>query len=187
LKSYVTQIFDYVVGILPPWQSYVSNPLANTDEVMMIGHSLGGGIANIIASKEYQQYIKSKVPPRITSFGVSPVGTVYSSKKFGFSWQAVTVTETSVWAQWDIIPKVDRHMGLYEVIPCMQASFIRCHSVLNTLCQLWRQCSLPKSALRQAEKESFLNCICCSEGSVALCASNVIKGSMWNRSCVVTH
>merc|ERR1719427_1665725 len=125
------------------------------------------------------------VPPRVTSFGVSPVGTAYSSYKFGFTWEAVTATETSVWAERDVVPMVDKHMGLYEIIPCTQTSFLQCHSVVTTLCQLWRQCTLPKAGLLQVEKENYLNCMCCQDEGTEFCAPNVTSGSYWDRSCNV--
>jgi len=187
MNDYFDEVFDYVSSILPSWQTYVLDTSANTDEVKVLGHSLGGGLANLVASKEYGQYMNYGVPPRTTSFGVSPVGTAYSSKKFGFNWKAVTATETSVWAERDIVPQVDRHQGLYEIIPCTQESFLRCHSVKTTLCQLWRQCALPTAALRQSQKTNFLNCMCCSEDGADYCAPRVSGGAVWNRSCVVTY
>jgi len=186
MKNYLDEVSDYVNNILPPWRTYINNTKGNTDVVKMIGHSLGGGLANLVASKEYGQYMDYGVPPRTTSFGVSPVGTAYSSKKFGFTWEAVTATETSVWAARDIVPLVDHHMGLYEVIPCTQESFLQCHSVLTTLCQLWRQCTLPTAALRQAQKTNFLNCMCCSDQGAEYCTPSVNGGAMWNRSCATT-
>jgi len=188
LESYFHDVFNYVEDFLPPWQDYVNNSLPINEKVMMIGHSLGGGLANLVASKEYGQYADLKVPPRVKSFGVSPVGTVYSSKKFGFPWYLVGDTETSVWSERDIIPLVDRHMGLQQVIPCVQNNFVQCHAILNTLCELWRQCSLPSSALNQDDKENFLNCVCCQKKSrVQYCVDSVIHdGAKWNRSCAST-
>jgi len=184
MNNYLDEVSNYVDNILPAWQTYVNDTAGNTDVVKMIGHSLGGGLANLVASKEYGQYMEKGVPPRTTSFGVSPVGTTYSSKKFGFTWEAVTATETSVWAARDIVPMVDRHMGLYEVIPCTQASFLQCHSVLTTLCQLWRQCSLPTNGLRAKEKTNFLNCMCCSDKGAEYCTPSVVDhGDVWNQSC----
>jgi len=141
----------------------------------------------LVATKEYGQYVEQTVPPRTTSFGVSPVGTVYSSKKFGFPWHAVGDTETSVWSERDIIPNVDRHLGLTQVIPCRQTSFIQCHNSLTTLCELWRQCSLPSSALRPTKKENFLNCLCCAEDSVVpTCLASIIgRNETWNSSCEI--
>jgi len=185
MNNYLNEVSDYVNNILPPWQTYINDTTGNTDVVKMIGHSLGGGLANLVASKEYGQYMEKGVPPRTTSFGVSPVGTAYSSKKFGFGWEAVTATETSVWAARDIVPLVDRHMGLYEVIPCTQQSFLQCHSVLTTLCQLWRQCPLPTNGLRTEQKTNFLNCMCCSDKGAEYCTPSVNAGEVWNRSCAV--
>jgi len=188
LQSYFRDVYRYVENILHPWEDYVNKKLTINDEVIMVGHSLGGGLANLVASREYGQYVGRNVPPRVTSFGVSPVGTVYSSKKFGFPWYAVGDTETSIWSERDIIPLVDRHMGLQQVIPCLQNSFVQCHAILTTLCELWRQCSLPSSALNQANKENFLNCVCCSEvPQVKNCFDSVILGGVsWNRSCSLT-
>jgi len=187
MNNYLDDVSEYVNGILPDWHDYVYDTDHNTDEVMMIGHSLGGGLANLVASKEYGQYMDYNVPPRATSFGISPVGTAYSSYKFGFSWEAVTATETSVWAERDIVPMVDKHMGLYEIIPCTQTSFLQCHSVLTTLCQLWRQCTLPKTGLLLAEKENLLNCICCTGESVDICNPIISNGSYYDRECTVTY
>lgn len=189
-KNYISDVFNYVSDIYSPWDIYVKDIHSVGDQVMTIGFSLGGGLANIVASKEYAQYMEWKVPPRTTSYGISPVGTIYSSRKFGFDWHAVTATETSIWTEFDIVPLIDRHMGLHQVIPCLQTSFTRCHSIVNTLCQLWGKCSLPISALRWGEKENFLNCLCCNEGSATtrttLCVSDMIEGVTWNRSCIAT-
>lgn len=185
MHDYLDQVYDYVDDILPAWQTYTNNTDSNNISVKMIGHSLGGGLANLVASKEYGQYMHYNVPPRVTSFGVSPVGTTYSSKKFGFSWKAVSATETSVWAKRDIVPLVDYHTGLHDIIPCYEETIVQCHSVLFTLCELWRQCILPKNALRPMQKANLLNCMCCSEGGADFCYNNITGGAVWSRSCVI--
>jgi len=185
MNDYLDQIFDYVDDMLPAWQTYVNNTMGTNISVKMIGHSLGGGLANLVASKEYGQYMDYDVLPRVTSFGVAPVGTTYSSRKFGFPWQAVSATETSVYAKRDIVPLVDSHTGLTDVIPCNEETIVECHSVLFTLCELWRQCLLPKNALRQKQKANFLNCMCCSGYDADFCSSNIIGGTVWSRSCVI--
>jgi len=54
--------------------------------VILFGQSFDGRFANLVGSKEYDQYIREKVPSKTTSLFVVPlVGTTYSSKKFGFS------------------------------------------------------------------------------------------------------
>ena len=52
-----------------------------------MGHSLGGGVAQIVAANVYED-----INQNVMSFGLSSPGTFYSSKKFGFETEALTFT-----------------------------------------------------------------------------------------------
>jgi len=197
MDNYIEEVYEYVVDILPPPEEYVKNPKLNREKVVTLGHSLGGGLSSIIAAREYEQYRLDDAPPRVTSFGLSPPGTVWSSKKFGFSWQAVEETATAVWSRRDVVPMVDSHAGLIERIPCWQKTFPQCHSALTTICELFRQCEIPVAPLagnytiaevqkRRQNTINLLSCVCCGgypENPLAYCSELAPNQSWSHESC----
>lgn len=181
MHNFMDKLSAYVTSILPPWEVYVNDTASSSDEVVMIGHSVGGGIGSIVASLEYQQYLGEPVVPRAISFGVSTIGSGYTSQKFGFNWKAAAATETSIWGERDVLPLIDVHAGLHQAIPCKQNSFLECHSSVATLCQLYSECALPRWGMQLAQKANFLNCICCSGEGTDFCSYNVTGGGKWKR------
>jgi len=191
MADYLGPVSAHVSEFLPPVNEYIQNPENSTERIMTIGHSLGGGIASLVASLEYELYRSETVPPRVSSFGLSPVGTIYSSSKFGGSWYAVEETATSIFSRRDPVPLVDGQGGLTERIPCYQSFFSQCHSSWVTICELHRQCRLPLDGKNRAEKENLLNCMCCTEDledvtSLEYCAK-IIDNTSYNRSCATSQ
>jgi len=190
MVDYLEPVSKHVSEFLPSVPEYLQNPENSTHRFMTIGHSLGGGIASLVASREYEPYRREVVPPRVSSFGLSPVGTMFSSSKFGGSWWAVEETATSIFSRRDPVPMVDSQGGLTEKIPCTQPFFFQCHSSLVTICELHRQCKLPLDGKNRAKKENMLNCMCCVEniGDVTpteYCAQKV-QNVNYNRSCEIS-
>eukprot|EP01084_Bolivina_argentea_P116144 206417_1 len=72
---------DVRAGFDEPTYDYLSIYLENTTtpHLHIVGHSLGGGIASIVAANLFENDYDSF----ITSFGVCSPGVLYSSAKFG--------------------------------------------------------------------------------------------------------
>ena len=122
----------------------------NNGTVLILGHSLGGGIAEIVASKLADDgYINVK------SFGLSSPGTLYSSEKFGFSIEALDKTSISVLPRRDPVSSVDVHGGLQETIECDASSMIYCHSSVRSYCEMFYNCGNS-----YVNNLTFAHCVC---------------------------
>jgi len=104
------------------------------ERVLLTGHSLGGGIAQIVAAR-------MQLPALVFS---SP-GIVYSARRFGLSEEQQARHVVVVMPDHDVVPRVDRHAGVVQHIACrgrdgLHASAGSCHSLDKTACELWRVC-----------------------------------------------
>ena len=68
------------------------------------------------------------------------VGTVYLNKKFDFSIDDLRATSSVTYAQGDVVPTVDTHEGLVQIIQCKSQNAFDCHSLELVLCEIWRNC-----------------------------------------------
>ena len=101
------------------------------------GHSLGGGISEIVAAnlQEHGGY-KS----HIQSFGVCSPGVLLSSAKFGFGVEALDKTSSSLLPRRDFVSMVDEHGGNIQYTDCDAESAASCHLLDNALCELFYGC-----------------------------------------------
>jgi len=118
--------------------------------VFVIGHSLGGGIAEIVAAKFADQGYSN-----VYSFGLSSPGTVYSSSKFGFSVEALDKSSISVLPRRDPVSSVDRHGGVAQTIECDAAEMVLCHLCTRSFCEIFQDCGT-----HLARNVSFAKCVC---------------------------
>mmetsp|Transcript_8939 Transcript_8939/g.13795 ORF Transcript_8939/g.13795 Transcript_8939/m.13795 type:complete len:302 (+) Transcript_8939:1-906(+) len=142
-ERYDQPIYDYV-------RTNMSEALKNDKTVLILGHSLGGGIAEIVAAKFADQGYSN-----VYSFGLSSPGTVYSSSKFGFSVEALDKTSISVLPRRDPVSAVDVHGGVAQVIECSAGEMIMCHLAARSFCELFQECGQA-----MARNVSFAQCVC---------------------------
>eukprot|EP01084_Bolivina_argentea_P267876 454848_1 len=146
------KIYDYILTNILESEISESKP---DYTIYLVGHSLGGGIASIVAArfaKESYQNVKFK------SFGVSSPGVGWSSKKFGFSLDDLDRTSKSVVPRRDIVPMFDRHGGDKQIIQCNERIFLNCHFVSSSFMELLRSCPY-KYIEKSTKREELAKCI----------------------------
>lgn len=104
----------------------------------------------------------------VVAFGLSPPGTLWSSKKFGFDISDLDGSVITVAPRRDPVPMVDAQGGAVQHIKCSGYAFWSCHSSIRSLCESYHSCGAGDEAgnakLRNVE---FVQCLC-------------IEGKDWN-------
>jgi putative lipase involved disintegration of autophagic bodies len=105
------------------------------DTIYIVGHSLGGFTANIVAAQGNFQGV-----------AFSPMGTGMQYKRFGFPVRTADMTLLSIVPEHDLVPKVDVQLGMLQQIvsiaPC-DFSNMFCHSMGLTMATLATNCGDP--------------------------------------------
>lgn len=96
--------------------------------VILTGHSFGGGLAKIIGSRH-----------RIPAVSFSSPGEVCIRDKMGFTLEDLQRYTTSVVSRDDMVTWIDHHGGLVQYISCDASRYGQCHST-NTYCELKTSC-----------------------------------------------
>eukprot|EP00727_Mastigamoeba_balamuthi_P007839 m51a1_g3676 hypothetical protein (1542) ;mRNA; r:287622-302325 len=103
---------------------------------VFIGHSLGGGLAQIAS-------VKGQGP----SVAFSPPGMLLTSAKFrvpkGEVHRRMEHWSVAVIPERDVVPMMDVQRGLVQHIPCRSANPLDCHSSVRTTCYLLKSCGDP--------------------------------------------
>jgi len=112
----------------------IQNAIQSDEYVVITGHSLGGGIAQVLASR-------LEVPAVV----FSAPGIVYSAARFDISLETAERDIVVVMPDGDLVPRVDRQAGQVQRIACRtkdgsQGSPASCHSLQRTTCELLRVC-----------------------------------------------
>jgi len=101
--------------------------------VVLTGHSLGGGIARLVALRDGY--------PSVT---FSPPGIKQSHRKFGdLVLPELHDSTVTIIADHDIISRIDAQVGLLQIISCEtsgQAMLLSCHMLESTICELINRC-----------------------------------------------
>ena len=135
-----------------PIYNYLDNYLSDaTTSMHIMGHSLGGGIASIVAANLYETGFDSSV----SSFGVCSPGILYSSAKFGFGIEALDKTCRSLLPRRDLVSKIDEHGGTIQYTDCKDESMLNCHKTPSVICEVYNNC--PNSLARRPE---IFECFC---------------------------
>eukprot|EP00434_Breviolum_minutum_P030258 symbB.v1.2.026764.t1/scaffold2701.1/size72746/2 len=134
-----------LLGLPPPWQQ-IRDKIRKTMEkskqdgyaVLLTGHSLGGGMAQLIGSVEGIQTVT-----------FSPVGQAVTlarvaSSEFHMQELPIASTAVSIIPAGDIVPRIDRQSGVVQRIACTSYNPIDCHSPYQTACELYRKCGDPR-------------------------------------------
>jgi len=102
--------------------------------VVITGHSLGGGLAQILASR-------LEVPAVV----FSAPGVIFSAARLNVSLETAERDIVVVMPDGDVVPRVDLQAGQVQRIACRDldgkpSSPASCHSLQRTTCELWRVC-----------------------------------------------
>eukprot|EP00484_Ammonia_sp_Unknown_P008667 CAMPEP_0197080294 /NCGR_PEP_ID=MMETSP1384-20130603/214060_1 /TAXON_ID=29189 /ORGANISM="Ammonia sp." /LENGTH=315 /DNA_ID=CAMNT_0042519177 /DNA_START=58 /DNA_END=1005 /DNA_ORIENTATION=- len=146
---YYDAVYQYV-------RTNLSEALRDEDRtIIILGHSLGGGIAQIVAAK----LLLNEEANQVLSFGVASPGTKYSSKKFGFDVNSLHETSISVLPERDLVSQIDVHGGEIQIIKCDGEHALDCHSVETHFCEISENCESALNNKRTARRE-FIECVC---------------------------
>jgi len=104
------------------------------DSLVITGHSLGGAFAELAGARL-----------EIPSVGFSAPGQFYLMKTFGIDRESISQNVLTIMPSLDPVPHVASHLDMVQRIQCRQASGMHrspweCHSLDNTVCELWRVC-----------------------------------------------
>lgn len=124
-------------------------PLEN-EYLMVIGHSLGGGVAQIVGAKMYEKGSKN-----VVSFGLSSPGTYYSNEKFGFETDTLQFTSYTVYGERDVVPKIDEHRGVVQALDCDREIGLECHFAIQSICELAHSCYQKAGQSNLSESKSI--------------------------------
>jgi len=100
-------------------------------KVILVGHSMGGGIGKIVGAKEGVHSISFAAP-----------GNVLSRKKFGIHMSEINRVSVSVKPSVDVVSRIDVDGGLVQHLDC-KFNFMACHSLTNTIKELVTSCGDP--------------------------------------------
>eukprot|EP00002_Diphylleia_rotans_P020416 TRINITY_DN3962_c0_g1_i3.p1 TRINITY_DN3962_c0_g1~~TRINITY_DN3962_c0_g1_i3.p1 ORF type:complete len:987 (+),score=200.30 TRINITY_DN3962_c0_g1_i3:63-3023(+) len=131
VRRYYLDVNDYIAEIKKQRQF-----------VVVTGHSLGGGIAQITG-----------VNNKIEAVAFSGPGIVLSRRKFGeLSLEDINSYAFNIVPQQDIVPKVDLQGVLAQGIRC-DLGVVNCHFMLNTICEIASVCGDPRGRGIRGEGE----------------------------------
>jgi len=119
-----------------PYNYLHANGIPQEDEyVVMMGHSLGGGVAQVVAAKMYDEGHRN-----VVSFSLSAPGVLYSAKKFDFSIEGLQYTSINALGERDPFTYVDKHLGLLTRFECNRELSVDCHSAYQSMCEISGSC-----------------------------------------------
>jgi len=113
----------------------IRNVTQNVSEsVVITGHSLGGGIAQIMANRLAVPAVVFSAP-----------GIIFSAAHFNVSLETAEHETVVVEPDEDLVPRVDEQAGPVQRIACRKLDGTEghpqdCHSLKRTTCELWRVC-----------------------------------------------
>lgn len=112
-----------------------------TNNVVLIGHSLGGGLSAIVGHL-------TGLPA--TSFN-GPGWVLSGSARFGIT-DALDSSplETVIIPDLDVVPRIDVHNGNVQSIRCNSKDPLACHSIVRVCCELVRSCGDPRGRTFQS-------------------------------------
>ncbi|KAJ6229618.1 alpha/beta-hydrolases superfamily protein [Anaeramoeba flamelloides] len=144
----------------PYMNSFYSETLQETDRIistvdpdnppliLLTGHSLGGGISEIVASSYTLELLKPKnLQNKLKAIIFNSPGIYYSRKKFTFQnkkneifFQNINRNVIDVKVESDPVGYVDKHAGMVQLVSCLEVDSVKCHNVNNTILTLWNGC-----------------------------------------------
>lgn len=131
---------------------------------------MGAGLTDIVGGRLYANgYGQNKANYSIINFGLGSPGTVWSSKKFGYSVEDLDKsTSIHLVARRDLVASlVDIHGGDEQQIRCVQPSSLACHYSTTYFCEMYRSCNFDNGRLFR--NTSFTECVCNEKFDFKLC------------------
>lgn len=126
----------FPLSLLPPQPANYINTTILTDpyyegyELLFTGHSLGGGVAQIVASRLKGVAVVFSSP-----------GVVLSRRKFDISLEDIDAYNVNVWAVGDLVPLIDQQSIKAQTIRCSPERLsYHCHSILHTIDEIEGSC-----------------------------------------------
>lgn len=127
IVSFVEKTIEDETAYYTPLEEYIKS-IKSKRNVIMTGHSLGGGIVNIVGARQDVQ-----------SIAFSPPGVYFSRQKLGLQSSSVNRLSVNVIPDKDIVTKIDRNLGFIQNIDC-DGMFAACHSLQRTVMSLIKSC-----------------------------------------------
>jgi putative lipase involved disintegration of autophagic bodies len=121
------------VAYYQPINDYLKNnvfTIRDRSQVSVTGHSLGGGLAAIVAGKN-----------SIRAVSVSAPGVLFTSKAISLDNDVVRRMWITITSENDIVPTFDQTVTLATIfsIKCLKSE-VGCHLIPGTLCELMKGC-----------------------------------------------
>ena len=108
----------------------LTDPYYQGYELLFTGHSLGGGVAQIVASRL-----------KCVAVVFSAPGVVLSRRKFKISLDDIDAFNVNVWAVGDLVPLIDQQSIKAQTIRCSpERMSYHCHSILHTIDEIEGSC-----------------------------------------------
>lgn len=127
LVSLVEKTIEEETAYYTPLEDYIHS-IKSKRNIIITGHSLGGGIANIVGARQGLQ-----------SITFSPPGVYFSREKLGIKTKIANRLSVNVIPEKDIVTKIDRNLGYIQNIDC-DDMFASCHSLERTVTTLLESC-----------------------------------------------
>lgn len=121
--------FSLVDGYVNAFHNYIKSvPIEDDQDVIITGHSLGGGMSKLLA------YITGYTCVAVSGPGITAVKGLYVPAK-----DDIQMTFIDVSPMQDFVAMVDISTGSKFEVPCESGMF-GCHSIYRTLCQIASMC-----------------------------------------------
>ena len=118
---------------------------------------MGAGVSEIVASRLHVDGYGRQV----MGFGLSPPGTLWSSKKFGYDFNDLDVSVLTVQPRRDPVPQIDKQGGMVQYIDCDAYKRWNCHSSIRAMCEIYHSCGAGDQVIGNNPKNiDFVECLC---------------------------
>ena len=123
-RYYYNLLYDYLTKYV------LTDPSLADCDLVLTGHSLGGGVAQIVAARLQALAVTFSAP-----------GVVLSRRKFGITMSDIDEYLVNIQPQGDLVPLLDIQGVKAQQIRCKaDALSYHCHSVLNTIDEITDGC-----------------------------------------------
>ncbi|KAK8875436.1 hypothetical protein M9Y10_005601 [Tritrichomonas musculus] len=130
LPSYMFQPFSLINSYIEIINKFVSSiQLGNGTEIVLTGHSLGGGLAKLVSVMTGYKAVSYSGP------GIQAITAFYEWKDNNIGQSFINVVPNL-----DPVAGVDQSTGSSFLIPCNEG-LIACHSIIRTMCMLATICT----------------------------------------------
>jgi hypothetical protein len=124
------------------------------DKVLVVGHSLGGGVAHI-----------SGVQNNVRAVSFNGPGIAYAARKLGLDSQAIAEKTYTIMTDGDMVSRVDLHLGGVQDIRCKGSEVVEaanCHKVTDQAAEILESCGFERKGclLSSGPKPSTLEVVC---------------------------